>query len=665
MKKIKKILVFLMCFLLCLLNFNLIEGKNKVSAAPGGFKRLCGNNRYETAISIAQDGWSAGSDNLIIASGDNQSYADSICAGPLAYKYKAPILLTYKDSLDPEVANEIKNLNPTHIFIVGGTGVVANSVKTQLANLLKISPDNIDKAIERLGGLNRYETSLQVAEKLKEVDGTPDKIVVATGENFPDALSMSSIAAIKQMPILFTQKTTTDSNVSYFINSCKPSKTYVIGGNGVISDDIANSFPYPKRLSGQDRYGTNLAILKEFSDISLSNLYIATGENFPDALCGAARAAQDQAPMLLVPGVSSSFSSDVLAVLTYIHSNLKNINNVVALGGTAVLSDNIVNKVINPDRIVLGFTYGDTNTKNMMNSYTSTIDQIATVTFTSDSSGNISAPNGIPASTISLAHQYGIKPLARVANSNFSSSVAHSIIANPTNRGNFINNLLKALHDNNYGGVNIDFENVLSGDTSYFTQFMKEIYTALSPTYTVNVDVCGKTADYESGYPAHQAFDYKQIANYADQVIIMAYDYNPGTPGAIGPIDWIKKCMDYAVTEMPKEKIVLGLAAYGRDWYYSTTDSKYYETAIDTNKIQALETKYNVQATLDEGTQCEHFMYRDTSTGYIHYVWFEDAQSIASKLDIVNSQNLGGISVWTMEGVDNPYMDMIKAKFNK
>ncbi len=117
---------------------------------------MAGVDRYETSSEIALNGWTQ-CDYAVLASGED--YPDALCAAPLAGKYKAPILLTEKDSIPETTLSTIKQLQVKNIFIIGGTGVISNTVEDQL-KLLGIS-------ITRLFGQNRYETDIAVAKQLQ------------------------------------------------------------------------------------------------------------------------------------------------------------------------------------------------------------------------------------------------------------------------------------------------------------------------------------------------------------------------------------------------------------------------------------------------------------------------------------------------------------------
>lgn len=312
-------------------------------------------------------------------------------------------------------------------------------------------------------------------------------------------------------------------------------------------------------------------------------------------------------------------------------------------------------------KMVLGYTTyyysGDTSSYNSMASNTSTIDEIATDTYTADSVGNISGL--IPTNQITYANNNGIKAFAMITN-NFDGAIAKSLLESSQNRTNLINNIVNALKLNGYKGVNIDLEGVYYYDRSYLTTFMNELYTALHPQgFYVTMAVPAKTSDSPTASWSG-AYDYAALPNYSDQIVLMTYDehYPGGTPGAIASIGWVENVIKYAVTVIPREKILLGTAAYGYDWTSSST--KAYGIAGIFNL--ALTTGSTIQ--WDSVSQSPYFNYTD-STGVSHSVWFENAQSLNYKLDLVNSYNLSGIAIWRL-GLENAdYWTSIKTKFNR
>ncbi len=292
--------------------------------------RLGGADRYQTAIAIAQSGWKTASSYVVLATGND--YPDALSAAPLAKKYNAPILLTDKNSIPQTVITELKRLSVAHIIITGGTGVISQSVEKQL-NTMGI-------ATERLGGADRFETSIKIAEKLGTVSG---EIMVTNGLQYSDALSASSIAAKKGIPIILTNKDVLPASTNTFMSKNSFTKTYILGDTDLISSNVANKFPSIERIVGSNPYERNINIIKRFeSSLSFSNICVATGKDFPDALSGSAIAAMYSTAIVLVN------DNDLQDVTTkYISEKLPQINNVYIFGQQGAVKDSAINTLFN------------------------------------------------------------------------------------------------------------------------------------------------------------------------------------------------------------------------------------------------------------------------------------------------------------------------------
>ena len=297
--------------------------------APIDGGRLSGNNRYETSVNISKAGWSDGSEYVIMATG--LDYPDALSATPLAKKLNAPILLTSQGKLDPIVDEELKRLSPSTVYIIGGEKAVSSGIVNTLKN----------RGIEciRLSGNDRYETSLKVAEEV----GQADKVVVATGTDFADALSIAPWAASNGVPILLTSPKSMTEDIRKYANRDEITSSYVIGGKKAVEDAVMNKLKNPTRIEGSNRFETNIAVLKKLSsDFNVQDVYIATGLDFPDALSGSALAAMTQSPIILSDKEPTKSAKD------YVDMNLDKMRNVYILGGEKVLPDSTVKGIAPP-----------------------------------------------------------------------------------------------------------------------------------------------------------------------------------------------------------------------------------------------------------------------------------------------------------------------------
>ncbi|WP_434511214.1 cell wall-binding repeat-containing protein [Desulfitobacterium sp. AusDCA] len=288
------------------------------ASIPQG-NRLAGADRLETAIQISQAGFPDGADTVILARAED--FPDALAGVPLAYKYHAPILLTNSTSLSDSVFNEIKRLNPQQIILLGGTGAISGGIEQELQNMYNIT---------RLGGANRYATAQQIAEAL----GMTGEAIIVNGDNFPDAISISSIAAQNGVPILLTQSNNVPSETNQPLRKFAVSFTLAVGGEGVISSDTLDSLPNPLRLSGQDRYETAAQVLSAFPPQG-GMTFLATGENFPDALTGGVLAALNSTDLVLISPTGLQ-GKEKTAIQSW-HGQ-----KVFAFGGNGVVSDSIL-----------------------------------------------------------------------------------------------------------------------------------------------------------------------------------------------------------------------------------------------------------------------------------------------------------------------------------
>ncbi|WP_138207526.1 N-acetylmuramoyl-L-alanine amidase [Haloimpatiens lingqiaonensis] len=285
--------------------------------------RIFGKDRYKTSIEVSNKKFNL-AENVIIASGND--FPDSLCAAPLAKQLKAPIMLINKE-LDSEVKNEILRLKAKKVYLIGGEGVIFPSVEKELKN--------IKVKVERISGDNRYETSLEVAKRIKTVNSA----FVVLGQDFPDAVSIGSIAARDSAPIILSENNSIDAKSIEYIKSKGFSDVYVISGPKVISDSVFNKIPRAERIYGKDRYETNYKVVEKFMNQNLNNVYITSGVNFPDAIVASAAAANDGTFVALC-------NNDINADMgKFLRNRLTEGAYINILGGEKVVSNNIIDRI--------------------------------------------------------------------------------------------------------------------------------------------------------------------------------------------------------------------------------------------------------------------------------------------------------------------------------
>lgn len=277
------------------------------SANVENVTRIAGKDRIATSIEISKSMFNE-SDNVVLASGYN--FADALSAGQLAAALNAPLILS-KDQLDNRTTDEIAKLKPKNIYIVGGETALSSNIEESVKAVVN------DINIERLKGNDRYETSVKVMEKTKEfVDA--EYLLIASGKNFPDALSATSFMADHKALMVLS-----DGN-SYPKSDLKE---IAIGG---VNQLPLNGFT-GERIAGNDRYQTALAIARRSFENN-ENAILANSKVFADSLSAVSVAKNYKAPIILTDNENLTQSTK---------SYLENMNSVTIIGGEKSVSSNI------------------------------------------------------------------------------------------------------------------------------------------------------------------------------------------------------------------------------------------------------------------------------------------------------------------------------------
>jgi putative cell wall-binding protein len=281
------------------LNAGMINGDARnVSSAIFPEERLEGRDRYETAVKISQAGWK-NSVYAVIAGGDH--FADALCSGPLAVKFKAPVLLCQEKDIPEVTLDELKRLKTKRVFLIGGPKAIAPAAEQQLYNI------GI-KEIERVGGLDRFETALKIAEKILPGKRNPQEIVLASGSAPWEALAIEPVAARRGMPILLTQGNKLPSAVRRFLENNKPETIYQIGGEETLRNELIAGDYHAVWLGGKNENKINACILQTFrEEFNYDRIFAVAGgaEGYSDAICAGILAAREVSPLILASGQNS------------------------------------------------------------------------------------------------------------------------------------------------------------------------------------------------------------------------------------------------------------------------------------------------------------------------------------------------------------------------
>ncbi|WP_432570863.1 cell wall-binding repeat-containing protein [Kineococcus sp. SYSU DK005] len=279
-----------------------------------GLVRAAGADRYETAAIIAQGSFAPSADPaeqaasaVFLTSGE--APADALTAGPAAASLDAPLLLTRTSELPAASAAQLTRLKPATVYVVGGPERITQAVLDAVATAAP------GASVQRIAGTDRYATAVAVADRFFP---QADSAVIARGDTFPDALSGGAAAAAGGVPLMITEPGRLPAVVDTWLQDAALETAVIVGSTAAVSESVADGIVAHldnpadaedlERLEGADRYETATVVASSFfpeTDVQ----FIATGENFPDALAAVPAAALNAAPVLLLPPACSPAST--------------------------------------------------------------------------------------------------------------------------------------------------------------------------------------------------------------------------------------------------------------------------------------------------------------------------------------------------------------------
>lgn len=291
--------------------------------------RIAGKNRYESAAQISREQFTNAKKVIVV---NSQKYADALSATTLS-DGRYSILYTEKDTLPTATRNEIQRLNPIEVYLLGGKQSISDGIESILKKYAN--------KVTRIAGKDRYETSAKVAAMSNKKN-----IVIASGENFSDPLYASSYAYSNNAKILLSSgKTLSRETRDYLLrNKSKIGNVTVVGGGKSISSSTVRYIQSVTgknvgRISGRNRYEGSVKVA---NSMNKSKVFIASGEDFADALAISPLAQKLNTPILL--SAKGKLDTSVIAFL----NNFKNsIKDVFIVGGYRTIDNNVYGTVQN------------------------------------------------------------------------------------------------------------------------------------------------------------------------------------------------------------------------------------------------------------------------------------------------------------------------------
>ncbi|MBD0382546.1 glycoside hydrolase family 18 protein [Paenibacillus sedimenti] len=252
----------------------------------------------------------------------------------------------------------------------------------------------------------------------------------------------------------------------------------------------------------------------------------------------------------------------------------------------------------------------------------------------------------------SVAAQHGVTLMMVVTNleqDQFSAELGHIFLTNETVQNRLLETIISTAKQYGFRDIHFDIEHLYPGDREAYNRFLRKAAGRIHQEgYLISTALAPKTSAAQTGewYTAH---DYKAHGEIVDFVIIMTYEwgYSGGPPMAVSPIGPVRRVLEYALTEMPASKIMMGQNLYGYDWTLPYVKGGPFAKAVSPQAAIALARRWNAQILYDYTAQAPHFNYWDDA-GKEHTVWFEDARSIQAKFRLMKELGLRGISYWKL-----------------
>ena len=254
---------------------------------------------------------------------------------------------------------------------------------------------------------------------------------------------------------------------------------------------------------------------------------------------------------------------------------------------------------------------------------------------------------------LSLARELGTGTLMHLSTltdaGNFSNELSHLALTDAAVQDTLVGHVLETIAEKGCRGLDVDFEFLPAGDAAAYAALIRRFRAALSPQgFPVIVAAAPKTYAAQPGL-LYEGHDYQALGEAADFVFLMTYEwgYTYGPPMAVAPLPNVRAVVEYALTEIPAEKLWLGLPLYGYDWPLPFRQGETRAASLSPQYAVELAGRYGVPIQYDVQAQAPWFRYTD-GAGREHEVWFEDARSLRAKLELIPAYGLSGAGYWNL-----------------
>lgn len=254
---------------------------------------------------------------------------------------------------------------------------------------------------------------------------------------------------------------------------------------------------------------------------------------------------------------------------------------------------------------------------------------------------------------IAMAYEYRTAPLmvfaAMTPEGSFSDVLAASLFNDQELQDKILAALVQAVQEKGYYGVDVDFEFVGAANRDAFAAFVERLHQRMSAIgKAVFVTLAPKTSADQPGN-LYEGHDFAALGAAADRALLMTYEwgYTYGPPMAVSPIGGVRAVVEYGISEIDPQKLLLGMPNYGYDWPLPYVRGKTKAATIGNVEAVELARRYGAEIQYDQASQAPFFHYYDEQ-GESREVWFEDARSVQALAAMVKQYNLYGIGIWQL-----------------
>lgn len=357
--------------------------------------------------------------------------------------------------------------------------------------------------------------------------------------------------------------------------------------------------------------------------------------------------------------ISAEYNTSISALLR----NNPSISAENLAAGTSLV---ITYQDVNPTRgiILNGYTYPEIPRDKIIKILPYlTFLTIFTYGFTND--GDLIAP--ADDELIQLALEYGVAPTMLISTltsqGTFSNELARTLLNDIELQNKLINNIISTMKTKGYKALDIDFEYLPVENRESYIDFVARLTEELNANgYYSLVALAPKTSSNQPGllYESHDYFGLGRAANFA---LLMTYEwgYTYGPPLPVAPLPNVEAVISYGVTEIPPQKILMGIPLYGYDWKIPYVKGT---MARSLSPVQAVDLAFATGSEIeyDDYQQAPYFYY--TENGQQHVVWFENLRSINAKLNLIEEYNLSGASLWNIIRDFPQFYMLVNSRFN-